>query len=88
MWYVSSNRDGDLYEKPDRFDIHRDPEHQAFGGGGRHSCLGMALARLELKILFEEVLKRYPNMTRAGDPQPAVSQFLNQLKTLPVRLNG
>lgn len=48
----------------------------------------MALARLELKILFEEVLKRYPNMTRAGDPQPAVSQFLNQLKTLPVRLNG
>ncbi|MEZ5074641.1 MAG: cytochrome P450 [Solirubrobacterales bacterium] len=88
MWYVSSNRDEELYEDPDRFDIHRDPEHQAFGGGGRHSCLGMALARLELKILFEEVLKRYPNMTRAGDPQPAVSQFLNQLKTLPVRLNG
>jgi cytochrome P450 len=48
----------------------------------------MALARLELKVLFEEVLKRYPGMTRAGEPRPAVSPFLNQLKTLPVRLNA
>ena len=67
MWYVSSNRDEDVYEDPDRFDIHRNPEHQAFGAGGRHFCLGTALARLELKVLFEETLKRYPNMTRAGD---------------------
>jgi cholest-4-en-3-one 26-monooxygenase len=88
MWYVSSNRDEAVYEDPDRFDIHRNPEHQAFGAGGRHTCLGMALARLELKVLFEEVLKRYPGMTRAGEPRPAVSPFLNQLKTLPVRLNA
>jgi cholest-4-en-3-one 26-monooxygenase len=88
MWYVSSNRDGDVYDDPDRFDIHRNPEHQAFGAGGRHFCLGTALARLELKVLFEEVLKRYPDMTRAGEAKPAVSQFLNQLKTLPVRLSG
>jgi cytochrome P450 len=85
MWYVSSNRDEDVYEDPDRFDVHRNPEHQAFGAGGRHFCLGAALARLELKILLEETLKRLPNMTLAGDPQPALSSFLNQLKTLPVR---
>jgi cytochrome P450 len=84
MWYVSSNRDEDVYEDPDRFDVHRNPEHQAFGAGGRHFCLGAALARLELKILFEETLKRFPEMKLAGKPDPAVSAFLNQLKSLPV----
>jgi cytochrome P450 len=84
MWYLSSNRDEDVYEDPDTFDVHRNPEHQAFGAGGRHFCLGAALARLELKILFEETLRRFPDMTLAGKPDPAVSAFLNQLKTLPV----
>src|SRR5207253_4173641 len=51
MWYVSSNRDETRYEDPDRFDVRRNPEHQAFGAGGRHFCLGTALARLELRIL-------------------------------------
>ena len=60
MWYVSSNRDETRYEDPDRFDVRRKPEHQAFGAGGRHFCLGTALARLELRILFEETLARYP----------------------------
>src|SRR4051795_9530062 len=54
MWYVSSNRDESRYEDPDRFDVTRNPEHQAFGAGGRHFCLGTALARLELNILLEE----------------------------------
>jgi cytochrome P450 len=85
MWYVSSNRDEDVYEDPDRFDVHRNPEHQAFGAGGRHFCLGAALARLELRILFEETLRRLPNMELAGKPDPAISAFLNQLKALPVR---
>ncbi|MDX6615851.1 MAG: hypothetical protein QOD60_942 [Solirubrobacterales bacterium] len=85
MWYVSSNRDEDVYEDPERFDVHRNPEHQAFGAGGRHFCLGAALARLELKILFEETLKRFPEMRFDGEAVPAVSAFLNQLKTLPVR---
>jgi cytochrome P450 len=84
MWYLSSNRDEDVYEDPDRFDVHRNPEHQAFGAGGRHFCLGAALARLELKILFEETLRRFPDMKLAGKPNPAVSAFLNQLKSLPV----
>ena len=57
MWYVSSNRDETRHEDPDRFDLRRTTEHQAFGAGGRHFCLGTALARLELKILFEETLE-------------------------------
>ena len=73
------------YDDPDRFDVHRNPEHQAFGAGGRHFCLGAALARLELRILFEETLRRFPEMELAGEPEPAVSAFLNQLKRLPVR---
>jgi cytochrome P450 len=86
MWYVSSNRDEDVYEDPDRFDVTRNPEHQAFGAGGRHFCLGTALARLELNILLEETLKRFPDMELAGRPLYAESPFVNQLKTLPVRL--
>ncbi len=86
MWYVSSNRDETRYEDPDRFDVKRNPEHQAFGAGGRHFCLGTALARLELKILFEETLKRFPEMQIAGGPTYVESGFLNQMKTLPVRL--
>jgi cholest-4-en-3-one 26-monooxygenase len=86
MWYVSSNRDESRYEDPDRFDVRRDPEHQAFGAGGRHFCLGTALARLELQTLFEETLARYPEMELAGQPLFAESPFVNQLKTLPVRL--
>jgi cytochrome P450 len=84
MWYVSSNRDEEIYEDADRFDVLRNPEHQAFGAGGRHFCLGAALARLELKVLFEETLRRFPEMKLAGKPEPAVSAFVNQLKLLPV----
>ena len=86
MWYVSSNRDETRYEDPDRFDIHRNPEHQAFGAGGRHFCLGTALARLELRILIEETLRRYPEIELDGEALPAQALFVNQLKQLPVRL--
>jgi cholest-4-en-3-one 26-monooxygenase len=86
MWYASSNRDETRYEDPDRFDVLRNPDHQAFGAGGRHFCLGTALARLELKILLEETLARYPNIELAGTPTYTESAFLNQLKSLPVRL--
>ena len=86
MWYVSSNRDESRYEDPDRFDVERNPEHQAFGAGGRHFCLGAALARLELRILFEETLKRYPrDRARRRRREYAESPFVNQLNTLPVR---
>jgi cytochrome P450 len=92
LWYVSSNRDETVYENPDHFDVRRDPEHQAFGAGGRHFCLGTALARLELRIMLEETLARYPRMQLADGPggaggsQYVESPFINQLKLLPVRL--
>jgi len=89
MWYASSNRDETRFEDPDRYDLRRKAEHQAFGAGGRHFCLGTALARLELRILIEETFKRFPNIAIA-EPGPTFveSMFLNQLKTLPVRLGG
>jgi cytochrome P450 len=87
MWYPSSNRDETRFEDPDRFDVHRDAEHQAFGAGGRHFCLGTALARLELRILIEETLARFPEMEIADTPRYVESPFANQLKTLPVRLH-
>ena len=87
MWYVSSNRDESRYEDADTFDLRRKPEHQAFGAGGRHFCLGTALARLELRVLIEETLKRYPRIVLDGSPRAAESLFVNQLKSLPVRLN-
>lgn len=86
MWYVSSNRDESVYEDPDTFDVRRNADHQAFGPGGRHFCLGPALARLELRILFEETLKRYPAMELAGSPTMVESTFVNQAKSMPVRL--
>ena len=93
MWYVSSNRDETRFEDPDRFDLRRRAEHQAFGAGGRHFCLGTALARLELRLMIEETLRRYPRIAldddAPGGSEEAVyvrSPFINQLKTLPVLL--
>jgi cytochrome P450 len=88
MWYVSSNRDESRYDVPDRFDVTRNPEHQAFGPGGRHFCLGTALARLELRILLEQTLERFPEMELDGTPEQVESPFVNQLKSLPVRLRA
>jgi cytochrome P450 len=86
MWYPSANRDEACFEDPDRFDVTRNAEHQAFGAGGRHFCLGTALARLELRILIEETLARFPDIEIADPPTYVESAFANQLKTLPVRL--
>jgi cytochrome P450 len=88
LWYASSNRDETLYEDPDRFDVRRNPEHQAFGAGGRHFCLGTALARLELRIMLEETLARFPHIQLDGEPTYVESPFINQLKLLPVRLTA
>jgi cytochrome P450 len=86
LWYPASNRDETQYEDPDRFDVSRNPEHQAFGAGGRHFCLGTALARLELRILIEETITRFPRMAIDGEPAWVQSPFANQLKRLPVVL--
>jgi cholest-4-en-3-one 26-monooxygenase len=88
LWYPSSNRDEAVYECPHRFDVERHPEHQAFGAGGRHFCLGTALARMEIKLLLEGVVQRFPDMELIAEPHPIRSLFLNQQREVWVRLNG
>ena len=68
MWYPSSNRDEDRYQDADTFDPRRRAEHQAFGAGGRHFCLGAALARLELRILIEETWPATPRSSSPANP--------------------
>ena len=85
LWYVSGNRDEAVYADPQRLDVTRKADHQAFGAGGRHFCLGAALARLELRLLLDVTLRRFPDIALRGQPTVARSMFVNQLKTLPVR---
>ena len=87
MWYPSANRDESVYGCPHMLDVERNPEHQAFGAGGRHFCLGTALARLELRILFEETLRRFPEMELV-ESAAVRSLFINQPREVRVRLHG
>lgn len=87
LWYVSGNRDATVFAEPDSFDVRRDPNpHQGFGGGGRHFCLGAGLARLELKLWIEETLKRFSEVEADGEPERLSSTFLNQHRSIPVRV--
>jgi cytochrome P450 len=91
LWYPSGNRDEAFFADPTRFDIRRKPnEHMAFGGGGPHFCLGAHLARREITILFEELLKRTSHIEQIGDPAYSVlgigNPILVSLGKLPVRL--
>ncbi|MGH2959393.1 MAG: cytochrome P450, partial [Solirubrobacterales bacterium] len=86
LWYISGNRDETVFEDAEKFDVARPRvQHQAFGAGGRHFCLGAALARLELKVMLEQTLSRLPDMELDGEPVRAQSLFLNQHKSIPVR---
>jgi cytochrome P450 len=86
MYYTSANRDEDVFEDPQRFDIHRHPNpHLSFGIGG-HFCLGVHLARLEGKVFFEELLDTFPTIELTGDPVRTRSNLNNALKRLPIRL--
>jgi cytochrome P450 len=81
----SANRDEAVFDDPDRFDIGRSPnEHVAFGGGGSHFCLGANLARLEIRVMFTEILREMPALELSGDVQRLCSNFINGIKHLPV----
>jgi cholest-4-en-3-one 26-monooxygenase len=87
IWYISANRDEDIFPNPFAFDIRRTPnQHVAFGGGGPHFCLGASLARMEMSILFEELVKRVATVERTGPVKRLRSNFINGLKHLPVRI--
>ena len=86
-WFVSGNRDETVFEDPDTFDVGRTPnKHMAFGPGGIHHCMGAHLARLEIEIVFEELLKRVATIELAGEPERLRSNFFNGIKRLPVRV--
>jgi len=86
MYYISANRDEDVFDRPFEFDIRRSPnEHVGFGGGGPHHCLGMNLARMEIYVLLEEMAKRMPTLERTGDAEPLRSNFIAGIKHMPVK---
>jgi cytochrome P450 len=84
MWYPSANRDEDVFADPYGFDVTRQPnEHLAFGIG-EHFCLGAGFARKEIKVMFQELFRRLPDIQLAGPPQRLRSNFINGIKRLPV----
>ncbi len=85
FFHASANRDENVFDSPDAFDIARDPNpHIAFGGGGPHFCLGTNLARMEIRVMFEHLLDRVPDIREDGEVQRLQSQFINGVKHLPV----
>ncbi|WP_029430722.1 cytochrome P450 [Blastococcus sp. URHD0036] len=85
LWFVSANRDAEVFTDPHTFNIDRRPNpHQAFGGGGPHFCIGAHLARLEVQILLERLVARDIRITSNGEPTRGWSTFINQLFALPV----
>jgi cholest-4-en-3-one 26-monooxygenase len=88
VWYVSANRDEEVFEDPFRFNIERAPnDHVAFGAGGPHFCLGASLARLELRVLFEELARRVPVLRSHGEPAYLRSNVVAGIKHLPIDLS-
>jgi cholest-4-en-3-one 26-monooxygenase len=89
VFYASANRDESAFADPYTFDVGRDPNpHIGFGGGGPHFCLGAHLARLELRVLFETLLERMPDISPAGEVRRLRSNFINGIKEMPVRFSG
>jgi cholest-4-en-3-one 26-monooxygenase len=86
LWYASANRDEEVFADPFRFDLERTPnDHVTFGGGGPHFCLGANLARLELRLMFTELLTRMPPLELAGEVEMLRSNFVAGVKHMPVR---
>lgn len=86
-WFAAGNRDPEIFVNPYQMDITRNPnEHMTFGRGGPHMCLGNSLARLEIKIMFEELLPRISGIKRTGEVERLRSNFVNGIKRFPVEV--
>jgi cholest-4-en-3-one 26-monooxygenase len=86
IWYAAGSRDPEANPDPQRFDVTREEvAHMAFGGGGRHFCLGAGLARLELRIALEEILDRLADIELHGEPERLRSNWANALTSLPIK---
>ena len=86
MYYLSANRDEEVFVDPERFDVSREPnDHVSFGGGGVHHCLGASLARAEIAAIMRQVVERLPDLELVGTPTRLRSDFINGIKSAPVR---
>jgi cholest-4-en-3-one 26-monooxygenase len=88
IWYPSANRDEEIFPDADTFDIGRTPNAHVAFGIGEHFCLGSNLARLELNVMFEELLRRLPEIQLAGEPRRVRSNFINAIKYMPIRFGS
>jgi len=87
-WFASGNRDETIFENPNKMDVTRNPnEHMTFGRGGPHMCLGNALARIELRVMFEDLIGRIDSMKHTGKIDHLRSNFVNGIKRMPVKVN-
>ena len=86
IWYTSANYDSDVFEDPFTFDLTREPNNHITFGTGRHVCLGASLARLEVRVFFEEFLARVAGF-EVGEPDRLRSNFISGIKHLPVRIS-
>jgi cytochrome P450 len=87
VWYVSANFDEDVFDASERFDVGRNPNpHITFGGGGPHFCLGAHLARLEVQVLFSELIPRLADLELTGPARRIRTNFTNALRSMPVRV--
>jgi cytochrome P450 len=86
LWYPSANRDEEVFENPDVFDITRNPNPHLSFGVGEHYCLGANLARMELQRIFEAIVTRLPELELAAEPRRLRSNFINGVKEMQVRM--
>ena len=85
VWYVSANRDEEVFRDPDRFDVGRTPNDHLSFGFGPHFCLGAALAHLEARVMFEELFQRLPDIAVVEPPVRLRANHIHGIKHLPVR---
>jgi cytochrome P450 len=85
MFYPSANRDEDVFDEPDRFDVTRDPNPHVSFGIGEHYCLGANLARMQLRCIFREILNRIPDIETSGEVKRLRGNFVDGVKSMPVR---
>eukprot|EP00435_Cladocopium_sp_Y103_P078199 s1_g1938.t1 len=89
MWYVSGNRDGEVIENPDQFIIDRErPRQHLSFGFGIHRCVGNRLAEMQLRVLWEEIMKRFDRIEVVGEPVRVLSNFVKGFEQLPVQIKG
>jgi cytochrome P450 len=87
-WFASGNRDSEIFSDPNKMDVTRNPnEHMTFGRGGPHMCLGNALARIEMRIMFEDLISRIDRVELTGQIDYLRSNFVHGIKRMPVKVH-